>query len=314
LGRIGKKKPSHWPSRTHRITLRNEDHTALMTFPQNCVIKAPPPNALAGRARRLCKTCIKAPLDLLTEPAGHDDELAAASDLHDDDDGHMHAAHHSVLLQAHKGLIGRDANSPGEKVFTYAAFIRGPCTCPEHIFLCHDCGKKLRSDDATYMHGWKWRTHYSAKLGGLGAGIGEGHEGVKCGRNKACLASRIVETETECSADEVAILQRDAERVDMEGLGRSWEGTSYLAQEIEGVGGALKLKVKKRMRVGAVVKEYEDERKGHRGGFLQREREGLVRSWCAWCERVIPGIKDTEEGSGRRGSSASSSGSDFDCH
>lgn len=283
-------------------------------FPQNCVIKPPPPNALAGRFRRLCKTCIKAPLDLLTEPTRDDDDTAT-SELHDDD-GHLKAAHHSISLQAHKGLIGRDRSSTSEPAFTSSAFTRGPCTCPDHTFLCHDCGRRLRSDDATYMHGWKWRTHYSAKLGGLGTGIGEGHEGVKCGRNKACLAARIVETETECSGDDLANLQRELERVEVEGLGRSWEGTSYLAQEIEGVGGALKLKVKKRVRVGAVVREYEDERKGQRGGFLERERKGLVRSWCAWCERVVPGVKDADGGGGRRGSSTSSSGSDngLECH
>jgi hypothetical protein len=298
---------------------------------QNCVVKSPPSNAFAGRYRRLCKTCQKAPLSLLTAPTSTADDEESSIRLFDEDgrlhtlrrnsEPHHHPHHHSP--NAYLAHIDLPLTSPA---FTAPAFARTPCSCASHLYLCHPCGRSLRASDDTYNHGWKWRTHYSAKLGGLGAGIGEGHEGVKCGRRALCLAVREVETEVECSAEEMRELQEELERVASEssaasgsgsgqgdvagGEGRNWEGTSYLSQEIEGVGGGLKRKVRKLVKVGAVVKEYEDERR--KANFIERERKGSVRSWCAWCERVIPGLKDgeAEGGMARRGSSISSSGSE----
>ena len=31
------------------------------------------------------------------------------------------------------------------------------------------------------------------------------------------------------------------------------------------------------------------------GKFLVREQEGRARSWCGWCWRVVPGVKDVIE-------------------
>lgn len=151
------------------------------------------------------------------------------------------------------------------------------------------------------MRGWTWRTRYSTYLGGLGTGIGEGHEGVECGLGHLCLAAREVEKEIDCDADELAELRREMDRVEMEGgaHGRRWSGTSYLTQEMEGIGGVVKKKVKRRVRVGCVVKEYEEERET--GVYLKREQEGEARSWCAWCERAVPGEKDGDGGSDGRG-------------
>lgn len=47
------------------------------------------------------------------------------------------------------------------------------------------------------------------------------------------------------------------------------------------------------MLVGAIVKEYEDERET--GQFLKREQDGANRSWCSWCMRVVVGKKDMEQ-------------------
>lgn len=73
-----------------------------------------------------------------------------------------------------------------------------------------------------------------------------------------------------------------------------WSGTSFFAQEIEGIGGRRVMKVKRRVRVGAVVKEYENERE-HREPYLTREKEGASRAWCAWCDRVVPSKRDARE-------------------
>ncbi|KAI3322563.1 hypothetical protein HD806DRAFT_129872 [Xylariaceae sp. AK1471] len=64
----------------------------------------------------------------------------------------------------------------------------------------------------------------------------------------------------------------------------------YARHEIEGIGGVVKIKLVRMMRVGACVPEWEDERK--KGHILEREVSGGRRSWCGWCWRVIPGARD----------------------
>jgi hypothetical protein len=67
----------------------------------------------------------------------------------------------------------------------------------------------------------------------------------------------------------------------------------YLRQEIEGIGGVVKEKVKKKVRTGATVWEFDDERES--GKYLEREASGMQRSWCGWCNRVVMGERDGEE-------------------
>lgn len=150
----------------------------------------------------------------------------------------------------------------------------------------------MRTADVTYSRGWAWRTRYSTYLGGLGTGIGEGNEGVACGKGASCLAAKCIEKEIDADADQLALMESEGSKVEEEGGGRKWGGTSFFTQEIEGIGGRVKRKVKRRIRVGAVVKEYEDERE--RGDFLRRERSKMNRGWCAWCERVVLGVKDLD--------------------
>ena len=59
---------------------------------------------------------------------------------------------------------------------------------------------------------------------------------------------------------------------------------------MEGIGGVVKKKVKKKVRVGKTVREYEDERE--KAEYLERETKGENRSWCGWCSRVISGNTD----------------------
>ncbi|CAK4032552.1 Hypothetical predicted protein [Lecanosticta acicola] len=120
------------------------------------------------------------------------------------------------------------------------------------------------------------------------AGLGEGNEGVECGRTRDCLAARMVEKDVECDFAELAALHAETAKAEVQG--RHWNGSSYSTQEIVGIGGKVKTKVKKRMPVGAIVKEYEDEREQEK--FLSREQGGANRSWCSWCSRVVVGKKD----------------------
>lgn len=67
----------------------------------------------------------------------------------------------------------------------------------------------------------------------------------------------------------------------------------YSRHEIEGIGGVVKKKLVRMVKVGACVNEYDDER--DQGRYLIREMDGNVRSWCGWCWRVVAGVKDRAE-------------------
>ncbi|KAE8349179.1 hypothetical protein BDV28DRAFT_141741 [Aspergillus coremiiformis] len=235
---------------------------------RNCTAKPPTSNMLKNRIRRLCTTCQAAPLaDLLalSGPCSSDDSEPSPSD---------------------------------QSSFTTEAFQRTPCSCADSVWLCHQCGMFVRNNDTTYRRVWTWRTRYSTYLGGLGTGIGEGCQGVKCGRGKNCLAAQEIELEVECEAD--------GSSGSLYGMGygnaeshnhpndrrdsREEEEPGYFRQEIIGIGGVVKHKAKKRVTVGACVVEHEDERET--GQYLAREEVGQHRSWCGWCWRVIPSKND----------------------
>ncbi|KAI4099681.1 MAG: hypothetical protein LQ339_005846 [Xanthoria mediterranea] len=171
-----------------------------------------------------------------------------------------------------------------------------PCTCASSVYLCAPCGTGLNVADTNYLRIWTWRTRYSTYLGGLGTGIGEGNEGVKCWRGEKCMAAQEVEVEIDRS-EEGRVSDRessesDSERHWPEGEGKE-ERAGYWQQEIEGIGGVVKKKIRKRVRVGKTVKEWEDERDG-KDDVLGRESRGEGRSWCGWCGRVVWGKNDRQ--------------------
>ncbi|KAJ5349749.1 hypothetical protein N7541_007476 [Penicillium brevicompactum] len=227
---------------------------------RNCTIKPPNKHALQSRIRRLCRSCGTAPLS---------SHFSRHSDTHSD---------------------------PYEGSVAATAFARTPCNCEEAVWLCTQCGQTLRSNDTTYRRVWAWRTRYSTYLGGVGTGIGEGCQGVKCGRGEGCLASQEIELEVDCEADESSsdssrsgspaghapYYHENGSPID----GHDEDQPGYFRQEVIGLGGVVKHKSKKRVNVGACVVEYEDERET--GNYLVREEEGLHRAWCGWCSRVIP--------------------------
>ncbi|KAI5859704.1 hypothetical protein GGS23DRAFT_607311 [Durotheca rogersii] len=245
---------------------------------RNCAIKPPAPAALHDRHRRLCFPCSKAPLGTLVKPA-----LRPETPLHAEE------------MQ------------------------RAICTCvTQGVWLCQPCGRSIRGADQDYKSVWKWRNQYRDVLGGLGTGIGEGDRGVICGREASCCGAKEREQETDCDA-------ADAREQDEQnnGSGSSNGGSAnltpwatpspsgsvpgspperrtpspqlrpgYARHEIEGIGGVVKTKLVRIVRVGACVPEWDDER--NKGEILSREVRGHSRSWCGWCWRVIPGRKDLE--------------------
>ncbi|OAT08695.1 hypothetical protein BDBG_04934 [Blastomyces gilchristii SLH14081] len=260
---------------------------------RNCTMKQIGASSLRSRLRRLCSTCRTAPLS--------DHFLPSVPSQHDSHDHNTHYRSHAL-------------SQSRTRTFTNNIFGSKACHCEESIWLCQPCGQLLSSDDTTYQRVWTWRTRYSPYLsGGLRTGMGEGWQGVKCGRGERCLAAEEIEMEVDCDVDDW--MSDDSEHYrhqhnnnhrlgsnnggydnchlpPQHGDGHGGGEPGYLRQEIEGVGGVVKQKVKKRVRVGACVEEHEDEKGSE--SYLMREYLGEVRSWCGWCERVVPSIKERE--------------------
>ncbi|KAL5321954.1 hypothetical protein ACEPPN_009919 [Leptodophora sp. 'Broadleaf-Isolate-01'] len=252
---------------------------------RNCTIKPPAPVLLRHRHRRICKPCSKAPLSYLisglTTPPIPAHEVSSASNL-------------------------STSQSPSIPLPTATETLKQKiCACPtEGVWLCQPCGRSLRSADNEYESIWKWRTRYLPSLGGLGVGIGEGNRGVPCGRGGECIAAREVESEIDCDAEDAREIDSNSRAVSpasspgsangsLSSTGSGQMGPGYARHEIEGIGGVVKKKLVRMVRVGACVPEWGDEKDA--GKFLVREQEGKARSWCGWCWRVVPGAKDVVE-------------------
>ncbi|QUC23296.1 uncharacterized protein UV8b_07537 [Ustilaginoidea virens] len=260
---------------------------------RNCAIKPPAPVALRERHRRLCRTCVNAPLGALNIPRV-DASLPFSSE------------------PVQRSLCSCESSG---------------------VWLCQTCGRSIRGADNQYQSIWRWRNQYGEVLGGLGTGIGDGDRGVICGREEACLAAREREHEVDCDAQDardsgtapwfneqpvwtttstpsppalgasaspagspfgpatpMGVLMEE-ERHDRTPSPQL--GPGYERHEIEGIGGRVKRKLVRMVRVGACVPEWDDE-KDFAGRVLAPEVKGSARSWCGWCSRVIPSINDKE--------------------
>jgi hypothetical protein len=185
------------------------------------------------------------------------------------------------------------------------AVARELCKCDvDGVWLCQPCGRSIRGLDHEYHRIWRWRVQYGEVLGGLGTGIGDGDRGVPCGRELRCCGAKEREQEIDCDAEDAKDssttpwLSERASSSDEGVPGPHRErastpqlGPGYARHEIEGIGGIVKRKLVRMVRVGACVPEYEDERLG-RNKSLTREACGDARSWCGWCWRIVPGARD----------------------
>ena len=270
---------------------------------RNCAAKALSDKFLADRYRRLCKVCLDAPLVEHLQQLYHEEELYA----HDHATSSRSSSTHSnaATTTSDSGPTSQDTalDHTEQPSSTSAAFLRLPCTCATRgMYLCSCCGYNLRAHDTTYKRVWRWRSRYSTHIGGgIGTGLGLGNQGQKCGRGKHCLESgveSIAWMETECSDGsnaEVAmepLSRTTTPMADGSGSPSATNRPGYLQQEVEGIGGVVKKKIKKKVKVGATVYEYDNERKS--GKDRGREVSGKQRSWCAWCDRVCLGEQDRQ--------------------
>ncbi|OAP58629.1 hypothetical protein AYL99_07719 [Fonsecaea erecta] len=261
---------------------------------RNCAAKSPSTIRLKDRFRRLCKTCLDAPIEAHLQDIGSADDtsdsppLSSASSMRSE-----RSASSSSASGNTPGVQNYESTISSHRAFTSSAFLRGPCTCETRgVFLCTPCGQSLRVADTTYKRVWTWRSRYSTHIGdGLGTGLGLGNQAQKCGRGEDCLETSgkaVCWVEIDCSQGKA----HDPAEVDRNSFNRlgtpdSAYGSNkpgYLQQEIEGIGGVVKKKVKKRVKVGAGVWEWDDERES--GKYLEREAKGTARSWCGWCGRT----------------------------
>ena len=123
---------------------------------------------------------------------------------------------------------------------------------------------------------------------------------MKCARGKECLGAKDVEVEFDCTSTPPASSSSSgssgSESDQGDGGGTPLaekEEAGYWRQEVEGLGGIVRKKYRKRERVGGTVREWEDEREG--AEVLGREKRGEERSWCGWCGRVVLGGRDLDE-------------------
>lgn len=270
---------------------------------RNCTIKPPTNTWLQDRYRRLCKTCLDAPftehlLPLCSPSDGTDGQLpSSASSIKSERSFSSSSCSSSSRNRPEETVVNQE-DCASRNVLT---FWRGPCTCASHgAFLCTGCGQNLRAADTTYKRVWTWRSRYSTHIGGgLGTGLGQGNQGQKCGRGEHCLDSSVAAVcwvEIDCAEGTSQEQLRDLDHSTLAQTGTpdyTNNEPGYFQQEIEGIGGVVKKKVKKRVKVGATVWEFEDERAS--GKYLERESRGKLRGWCGWCGRVCPGEEDQPE-------------------
>ena len=273
---------------------------------RNCTSKAPSDRFLRERYRRLCQKCLRAPLSARTcSHCKQVDEISLSDTPPISGASSVRSARSESGSSTETFLDETDRVGSAPEAFTAPAFLRDPCTCPTRgVYLCLQCGHNLRANDTTYRRVWTWRSRYSTHIGGgLGTGLGSGDQGQKCGRGDQCLetgGNSVSWVEIDCSeghgtgdgSDELTNSSRAGTPIsDFMGSGTTANRPGYLQQEIEGIGGVVKKKVKKKVCVGATVAEFEDERKDPRR-YLEREATGKERSWCGWCGRVCPSDRD----------------------
>lgn len=265
---------------------------------RNCTEKPPSNRCMKNRLRRLCDACLDAPLILhkaqLQEPKVLTFPTSSASSMRSEGSDSTASEENEVDYHHTAQTLSQMPD----------LWLRSACTCESQgVYLCQQCGHQMRGADDIYQRVWKWRSRYSTHLGGgLGTGLGQGNQGQKCGRGKYCLASRdaMALMESECSEDVSMSGAQFPSRSDAP-VNHNHEHDSetrpepgYFRQEIEGIGGRVKSKSKRLVKVGATVYEFRDERES--GQYLGREARGELRSWCSWCSRVCPGRQDCVEG------------------
>lgn len=262
---------------------------------RNCAIKPPAPIALKGRHRRLCTGCAKAPITKLTMPPLPSDTHIDSATMRDA----VCTCPNGVWLCQPCGRSIRSADDEynsiwrwrtqyGEELGSVGIGIgdgdRG-VICGRSERCCHARAQEHEIDCDAEDRRYEFDQQPTA--------------GTEPSNRTSSIADPLFEDDDDVDdyASNIAEVSFSAPfQVSPSG---SREGTpplgpGYERHEIVGIGGVVKKKLLKMVRVGACVPEWEDEKA--RRIIMGREREGKVRSWCGWCWRVIPSINDLNQG------------------
>lgn len=127
-------------------------------------------------------------------------------------------------------------------------------------------------------------------------GVTDAERGIPCGREANCLAAVEKEVEIDAAGDKTPSSSSASASASPRPIPSDPDEfrSGYNVHEYEGAGGRVTNKTVVGIRVGRSVPEWHDEKASRR--ILGKEMDGVVRSWCGWCWRVIPGKEESGRG------------------
>lgn len=270
---------------------------------RNCAIKPPVPIALRERHRRLCVTCARAPIATLTQPPLDEDKPLSSEAVQRaickcDSQGVWlcQPCGRSIRAADHEyQRIWRWRNQYGEVLGGLGTGIgdgdrgvicgrEGDCLAAREREHEVDCDAQDARDTGTAP----WTVELPSPSSESGSTSSHAH---------ATSAAPHGPNHVGGSPSPIATPLIDEFRHENERTPSPQLGPGYERHEIEGIGGKVKRKLVRMVRVGACVPEWDDE-KGVGSRVLGPEVRGAARSWCGWCWRVIPSNKDVDESPG----------------
>ncbi|KAL8376323.1 hypothetical protein RB595_007422 [Gaeumannomyces hyphopodioides] len=289
--------------------LVGECHKCGQVVCRNCAIKPPAPIVLRDRHRRLCKTCTKAPItELVKPPLDPTTPLASPvmqSKICRCESGvwlcqtcgrSIRGADHEYKgLWRWRGQYGEVLGGVGTGIGDGDRGV--PCGREDECLGAKECEHETDCEaaDAAAAADTYFAQQQSQAAGNAGSTT-----------NPLLLLQSPVATWPNSGSSSSGgggggggMATPDSSSLSIAGGSRRHTPSpGYARHEIEGIGGVVKTKLVRMVRVGAGVPEWQDEKPASRGGgggeVLAREMAGRVRSWCGWCARVIPGRDDLE--------------------
>ncbi|KJR89107.1 uncharacterized protein SPSK_06151 [Sporothrix schenckii 1099-18] len=270
---------------------------------RNCAIKPPAPIVLRDRHRRLCDGCVKAPLTTLAKPP-----LPASTPLESDamQLAICCCASEGVWLCQPCGRSIRGADYDYRAIWKwrtqYGEVLGGLGTgigegdrgviCGRDQDCC--CAKEREQEtDCDAEDAREAEDSPNGSLAGSASPLASPAVSPSAVMNESPWAVPIAPaTQAAATVGSPLYSPEVAAAVTNRRTPSPALGPGYARHEIEGIGGVVKRKRVKMVRVGACVHDWEDELA--RGAILEREITGSVRSWCGWCWRPIPSQRDAD--------------------
>ncbi|KAJ6780597.1 hypothetical protein PWT90_07124 [Aphanocladium album] len=270
---------------------------------RNCAIKPPASSTLRERHRRLCAPCTKAPLEKVACPS-LDMSLPRSNDmmqhsLCDCEKGGVWLCQpcgRTIRSADHDYIrIWRWRNHYGEVLGCLGTGIgdadRGViCGREEHCLAAREREQEIDCDAEDARSSRTPSDHHPTTPPSVGSAYHGQHFG---GSYFPVVASSSSSSSSPAGGSIEAMVEEEAAAA-AAARARTPSplllGPGYERHEIEGIGGIVKRKLVRMVRVGKCVPEWEEERSSSR--VLGREARGEARSWCGWCWRVVPGRDD----------------------